>query len=112
MLSAGYSGQCIGGTFSGLGKLTTYDGHGMAIETRTGNWEKGKPHGRNVFQDLRTGAWVDYKWNKGGFWGDRDVRWRFKDGTLYEGTFKWRKGGEREGNGTLYGAKGQVKMRF
>ena len=39
---------------------------------------------------------------------EKPVRWRFKDGTLYEGTFKWRKGGEREGTGTLYGVNGQV----
>jgi hypothetical protein len=117
VVSTEYSGQWDTGKKCGLGKLTTYNERGVAIETRTGYWHlgrpgrthAGKPHGRNVYHDLRTGAWLDYEWNDGGFSRrEKPVRWRFKDGMLYEGTFKWRKGGEREGTGALYGVNGQV----
>jgi hypothetical protein len=75
VVSTEYSGQWDTGKKCGLGKLTTYNERGVAIETRTGYWHlgrpgrthAGKPHGRNVYHDLRTGAWLDYEWNDGGF---------------------------------------------
>lgn len=113
VLSSVYRGQFVNDVYHGFGVYTRYNDRREAIEVHVGNWKTGNQHVRNVLSAPRAGAWMDYPWVEGTFANDtRDIKWRFMDGTVYEGKFRYVSKYEREGNGLLYDAGGEVHVGY
>jgi len=107
-----YLGQYLFDQREGLGQWTYTNDETNALRTHTGACKNGKAHGRSILNDLRSGAWIEYNnWVDGDFAPQESlpIRWRFRDGMVYEGMLTRVSVNKFEGNGTLYSKHDKVR---